>query len=414
MTSTVSAIKCAGCLNIISDSRFLSCSECSQSYDLLCANVPECRFYNAMTAEHKSTWKCQLCKCKHRKSDNTNTPVRLVGADSANSMFLQDLTPSALATAASGHDGSLDLERSVGLVSDNVGTRRGHSAKALETPQKFQINDTIADDMLYLDNIRSIIREELQVAINQRLTNIIGKAVSEQFASEYCSTISKLSDKVSGLEERVLKLEALASNPYTERDQMRTVELNVEKSASMVIKEVTPKMPLQHEGAKPKSTSAVTKTTKKNNRDQQDGCDASIVHLDPLVETGTDTESKKGFNDWTEVKKRRPRTASSRITRGTADVSSTKLEASEWLRQVHVFYVKLGTTEEQVKSHVASVIGTNNITVETLKSRGQYASFKLAVPSTSYEHILAPESWPVNVCVKPWQQLFRQKSERQT
>lgn len=114
-----------------------------------------------------------------------------------------------------------------------------------------------------------------------------------------------------------------------------------------------------------------------------------------------------------EVKKGRPRVALNRVTRGTAEASSAQLEASERLRYIHLFYLKLGTTEEQVKSHVKSIIGSDSINVERLKSRGQYASFKLTVPSSLYEQIMAPETWPMNVCVKPWQRSFRQKNERQ-
>lgn len=57
--------------------------------------------------------------------------------------------------------------------------------------------------------------------------------------------------------------------------------------------------------------------------------------------------------------------------------------------------------EGEVKTHVESIIGTNNIKVESMKSRGQYASFELNVPAFLYDQIIAGESWPVNTCVKP-------------
>ncbi|XP_028170265.1 uncharacterized protein LOC114359914 [Ostrinia furnacalis] len=42
-----------------------------------CVNIPECRFYNTMTSEHKSRWICPECVCSQRKGgDNTETPVK--------------------------------------------------------------------------------------------------------------------------------------------------------------------------------------------------------------------------------------------------------------------------------------------------------------------------------------------------
>ncbi|CAG9782258.1 unnamed protein product [Diatraea saccharalis] len=49
-------------------------------YDLECANVSEQRFYNTLTKEHREAWRCVLCKSRHPKADNSNTPVR-GGAD---------------------------------------------------------------------------------------------------------------------------------------------------------------------------------------------------------------------------------------------------------------------------------------------------------------------------------------------
>lgn len=76
MASKIGNIKCAGCLTTINSKEVLKCSECDAYFDLICANVSEKRFYNTMTKEHKSKWKCQLCITKRPRGDNTNTPVR--------------------------------------------------------------------------------------------------------------------------------------------------------------------------------------------------------------------------------------------------------------------------------------------------------------------------------------------------
>lgn len=68
--------KCAGCSTEIPDRRFLTCSICTDKYDLICANVSQKRFYNTMTAEHKATWICPQCKSKKPKANNITIPVR--------------------------------------------------------------------------------------------------------------------------------------------------------------------------------------------------------------------------------------------------------------------------------------------------------------------------------------------------
>lgn len=67
---------CAGCSESIPDRRFLTCSKCSDKYDLFCANVSEKRFYNTMRDEHKKSWLCPRCKSNQPKVNNTNTPIR--------------------------------------------------------------------------------------------------------------------------------------------------------------------------------------------------------------------------------------------------------------------------------------------------------------------------------------------------
>lgn len=63
---------CSGCLQAITDSRYICCNTCWKHYDLICANVPEHNF----TKELRDTWKCVMCVSSQPKTDNTNTPVR--------------------------------------------------------------------------------------------------------------------------------------------------------------------------------------------------------------------------------------------------------------------------------------------------------------------------------------------------
>ncbi|KAL0870239.1 hypothetical protein ABMA27_005272 [Loxostege sticticalis] len=68
---------CAGCRRGITNRRWLQCCKCAQYWDLECANVPECRFFNTMTKEHRAKWTCPECECRLRMGgNNSETPVK--------------------------------------------------------------------------------------------------------------------------------------------------------------------------------------------------------------------------------------------------------------------------------------------------------------------------------------------------
>lgn len=100
----------------------------------------------------------------------------------------------------SGHDESLVLKRPGRSISENVTRRRERSAVAVNISSEFRGNDTFTTDILYLDNIRFVVREELQVAINEHLTNVISGTVLERIISDFCSAIIKLTESVCRLE----------------------------------------------------------------------------------------------------------------------------------------------------------------------------------------------------------------------
>jgi hypothetical protein len=131
-------IICAGCHNKITGRQYLKCSLCLEMFDLICANVPECSFLNTMTQTHKAVWKCQACKCKEPKGDNSNTPVRQAAY--------------TLGTEA-GHP-----SESPRSSPDNV-TLRKHMPEAY-IDQSHSLS--YAQDVVYLDHVKEVIREELE------------------------------------------------------------------------------------------------------------------------------------------------------------------------------------------------------------------------------------------------------------
>lgn len=445
---------CAGCLGAIADWRFLKCYLCKQSYDLLCANVSEAHFNGSMTVQLRNSWKCQVCRCKEPKTDNTRTPVRSVSMGGAD--FDDSIVQSSgeLPLTTHEHDESVKIVCPNKSVSGNVTMRRKCSREAKGVPSKFQGNDTLSEDLLYLENLRPIIQEEVALSVADRMVNIDGDAVSAKIMSPLHSSINVLIDRVLILESMVSKLVSrsegscddpncpsrmrVPSDPFMESDQERPLVQHchdqrpsggpvMQKLNLMQHNATAPKLPIPPRGSKSRAAT-IEKSDEPNVNRKLGAAETSDATATSSMQnmkkdnsgnrTGTSEirDASDESNGWTEVKRKRTvRSALSHATRGSAAAGSTQLEASEWLRRIHLFYVKQGTTENQVKSHLESITGSGSegIEVEALKPRGPYASFKLSVPSRFFDQVMAPESWPLNVCVKPWIQTFRRREENQ-
>lgn len=441
--SSVASTHCAGCLEAIADGRFLKCYLCRESYDLLCANVSEAYFDVSMTARHGNTWKCQVCRCKEPKADNTNTPVRTVRPDFDDSMFqLEDMSSGELPLATIECDESVKIVCPNRSMSDNITMRRERPRGTTGVPSNSQDRDTFNEDILYLDNVRSIVREELALSVTERMANIISDAVSAKVSGPLHSAIGGLLDRVYILENMVSKLESgslkscgepncpsrkrILQNLPVERDQGKPImreprqrldaEPNLKMLSSLQHNKRAAKLPIQSQGGR-SSAPMPTKTCELVVARDFEHSAASETNpmkdnAGNLIDTGKDRDASDASDGWTEVNRKRPRTVLSRATRGTAVAGTTQLEASERLRRIHLFFVKQGTTDEQVKSHLKCITGSEEIKVESLKSRGPYASFKLTVPYKLFNKVMAPESWPQDVCVKLWSQPFRQRNEK--
>lgn len=132
----------------------------------------------------------------------------------------------------------------------------------------------------------------------------------------------------------------------------------------------------------------------------------TVPQVEALCAENTDSE-------WIEVKRRRNRRAIENVIRGTAPPASTSLLPAERKSYLHLYYVKVGTTVEQVITHLKNICAEDVCSVEVLKSRGDYASFKLSVPTKHCSKYLSPENWAVDVHIKPWHSGFRNKKGTQ-
>lgn len=118
-------------------------------------------------------------------------------------------------------------------------------------------------------------------------------------------------------------------------------------------------------------------------------------------------------NEWVTVRSKRVRRSLNNVARGTAAPGTTELEAAERKCNLHLYYLKSGTTVEQVIRHLLNICPNDSCFVEQLKSRGDYASFKLTVPFKHMNIYMSPEHWAENVHIKPWRNGFRKEKTSQ-
>lgn len=377
----------------------MRCCLCTDIYDLDCANVAEKIFIN-MPNDQKITWKCHACRSKQPKFGNVDTPI------SVHSYVLDETQPSFLELnqAQNSMVGSADI--------DNVTVRRPPT-KRLEWENSF------AEDTYCLDNIRGIIRQELEHVIEDRLASLFRKFDEDQVVTlnSLRKVLNEVNDKVDTLERTMMFVGSHGPREQTIANTANTKKINRsrQKNAKSAIKSkksppVVGEISHVEAGTIQSLANIIPVTPVMNNEGDQIAPNTSDATSDAADEKIENYSHDK--DGWTEVKKKRLRNSYSRITRGTASPSASQLEASEQRRYLHLYYVKAGTTAAEVLTHLNRICGEGLCTVDTLKARGNYASFKLGVSSKVYDVVMSSHNWAENICVKPWQQFFRTRRDQ--
>lgn len=91
--------------------------------------------------------------------------------------------------------------------------------------------------------------------------------------------------------------------------------------------------------------------------------------------------------------------------RCTAAPDATPLRAVEYRKYIHLWNMASGV--EDVRAFLQSLCPNTTCTVDELKPKGEYKSFKIGVPPALFETCLSADLWPDNARVRPW--LFRKR-----
>lgn len=309
-------------------------------------------------------------------------------------------------------------------TNDNVTHRKRRSFLPPRNISEFHIQDEYLDDVSYLDNIRYVLKEEINKAIDGRMAEVLGRVLEEKILNNLKTPLALLSARLSKLEESMLALTRSPLGSATHTSAICPGPLVATAEVAAAVKQTT------LDKAKPKRKKSPKKTPKKKDDDaaltvtakQPDIPQARKLPLGAATSTGistiagncqaeansiatTDKVSTSISTSFAEaVKKpsRRVLPTASGIIRGSADPLHSQLKAAEQARFVHLYNVAKGTTDREVNNYVQTLTGSTECTVESIKTRGNYASFKLGVPLTYYQIVMNPEKWPLDICIKPW------------
>ena len=446
---------CSGCnQNIAENDCAMTCAKCHGKYDLVCAGFSEDKF-DSLTVDFVKSWICVCCRSKLPKACDLTTPIRLLLNDSLD---------------AGPKNGANDSVVNISLE----GSRNVTHRKKASVPQHNRplLNRNLQCDCGGIDKIRAIIRDELRVFFNDEFREFAGKDVIsplDGLVREHGKILSSIKDGIAVLHSKMSHLEVLLEGSTGEparevrsgnyEETAANVNAKARNTRRTTNKSSSPKNPLAVVAAAADTVAATTAAAAANEAATTIAAASDIVtangasvtnpRLWPAevesitsaafgvpLETSDETLSRsrratdalQNETSWTEVVRRKntrpstkpegrngPRASLSGVLKGTAAPDSTLLRAADRKSYLHLYYVQSGTTVEQVLVHLNSVCGGEVCSVDALKARGDYASFKLGIPKRLHDRVMSPSTWAEGIHIKPWRtNFFRTKQEATT
>lgn len=398
---------------LVEDSAYLNCAKCKQTYDLLCANVTM-NAYATLTAEFKKAWMCVECRSKLPKGDNSLTPVRQT------QQYLHDMSIAS--------DCPPDVSMHSMCSPDHVTVR----TRQRSAPPAKESADNLSEAMqMLITRELKLMQDEFELRLSEKIRDII----TEQFVMFKIELSNKVDNLTDTLMNKIKELERKIDTHAATRVELQSTRTcsndSVNKSQHSVQVNTAGALPQKQQNRNNTIANIMISPTANTSapcRVKEPPAPAPCRVKEPAPKSSEDLQNSQAItnvdgdgvlgsgdsDEWVEVKRgrsRASRTSLAGVRRGTASPGSTLLQASERWRYLHLFYVQEGTTVDQVQAHLRSICGSDVCTVDVLKSRGRYASFKLGVPSKYAESCMLPTNWAEDICVKPWRQNFRAKEK---
>lgn len=402
------SLTCAGCLQEITDGQYLSCMTCKLPFDPPCTNLGD--NFLIMKQDSKNKWMCHSCRYKQPKCDNTNTPVRPIAT--VFTIPPSDSTPGCSVDLPINHPNVTkrgEIPKSFSDESDADDLESTASNQEIPEPGGYYTGRF--DRGLALD-IKMIL--EQMAVLNRRLYEVSASVGMCNDKLDECGTkLVEVDERIQSLEFECRKQNVCNCSCHSKENKQVGKNANSRrkgKTTNLPPPAPTPEPPVNYENENLQQGSA--KNTPNPVIHNPTSHPASLKNPSLSKETDgarsgdSEEEAKSGDDLWIQVPVRKPRHTTSR--RCTAGPDVTSLKAVEPRKFVHLW--NMASEAQEVLSYLQQLCPTGLCTVEELKPRGSYKSFKIGVPEAFHETCLSTDIWPNNSRVKAWVSFRGQRS----
>lgn len=344
---------CSGCTRELDvGDEYLQCmaKTCCKLYHVLCIN-------KTPTFEDRNTWVCPEC-CNTFKKGGRN----------------------------------YDIPVGTPVTTNNITIRKKKEKSEVSIPPPESSGESLVLEMQLIRNQMAVLAEQLAEAVS--------------IVAKYQAAFADCSKKFENVSERLVQLELpspclcrcadpgpeesgrlTASNEQIAERKHRTLD-------SVKTAPITDKPVVDMDDVTPSrmTYAAVSSQSRNGNNTLQED---RITLANERAATG----------EWQEVRSRKKRFSSVRCTAGP---QVTSLRAVEYRKYIHLWNMASGVDE--IRAYLQLLCPEKNCTVEELKPKGEYKSYKIGVPQELYEKCLSAEVWPENARVKAW--LFRKPQNK--
>lgn len=339
-------LTCNACrTDLLVGEEYLQCmvEACGKLYHYACNN-------KTLTADEKATWACPECTCAAKKSGRNcetpvGTPVNIKNVTYRNVSMTAPLTPE------------------------------------LRSPK---------DNMPKLASIEIQLLREQMTMLSEQLADAVA------IVGQYYSALTVCTGKVDAIGEKLEMLEksiesrclscAGAPPPAACTDVVETG--NFPELPAPRCNRTDSSKPL----ARPSEEYPLTVPESKDNDT------TPVEHIVRNEDSpGADCNSNASGKFETARTKRQSLLSSIRCTGGP---NVTALKAVEHMKYIHLW--NMVSNADDVQKYLSSLCQNRTCTVEELKSKGKYKSYKLGVPASVFNICLSPDVWPENARIKMW------------
>ena len=351
---------CSACnTELLSGDAFLECAvaECTKVYHYLCNN-------RQLTLQERASWVCPECYaagkgiyCNEMPS-SVNTPITNVSA--RNKSQPMPLSPE-------------DLPFHIGFemqqLRDQINILTEQLADAISTIGQFQF--ALSDCTKKVETCNQKLSELEQAPVCSRCHSV-PPGISTQ-PGTINATDRQLYSEIVQTKPKISHL-----SPHRKDRQKSSVPMS---TSSVSVEGDQP-----HSLLPPTNSNHFCKPAQK------------ILNLDPPTIVPACTANENTAKDeWVEVRKRKSKQF---YVCGTAGPGVTPLKAVDHRKFIHLWNMVSGAAE--ILSYLQGLCPGGNFTVEQLKPKGDYKSFKIGVPVEFFEKATAADTWPSNARVKEW------------